>query len=60
MHLHVVNAAEAARIDWYYGDTEIALDKDLYFHPEGNGTLKAVVTWKDGSEDVIIKRIEVK
>lgn len=60
IHLHVVNANNAEQIQWQYNDTDISPDKDLYFRPEGSGTLKAIVTWKDGSQDIIIKKIDVK
>lgn len=58
--LHVINASEASEIQWSYNDTDIVPDKDYRFRPQTDGTLKATITWADGSTDTIIKAIKVK
>ena len=58
--LYVANATEATKIEWTYDGTRIQADKDQLYHPDKSGTLKAVVKWKDGGTDIIIKEIRVK
>ena len=58
--LHVVNASKAAEISWTYDDKDITPDKDLHFRPSQSGSLKAVVRWKDGSSDTIVKDLTVE
>ena len=58
--LHIVNAAKAAEIEWFYDDVSISPEADFRFHPSKSGTLKAVVTWEDGSSDIIIKELSVE
>lgn len=58
--LYVANATEATKIEWTYDGTRIQADKDQLYHPDKSGTLKAVVKWKDGGTDIIIKEIKVK
>ena len=58
--LHIVNSNEAEMISWEYNDTAVTPGKDFHFYPETSGVLKAVVAWKDGSNDIIIKKIEVE
>ena len=58
--LHIVNATEAEAISWEYNDTAVTPGKDFHFYPETSGTLKAIVMWEDGSNDIIIKKIEVE
>ena len=58
--LRVYNAADAARITWYYDGVGITRDGSGYFHAEASGTLKAVVEWEDGSTDTIMRKITIK
>ena len=58
--LHIVNSAEAAEITWEYDGKTITPAKDYHFYPSSSGSLKAAVTWKDGSKDIIIKNLEVE
>ena len=54
------NAQEAEEIEWFYNGNRIYTDGNLLFHPSCNGTIKAVIRWKDGSCDTIIKEIAVQ
>ena len=58
--LHVVNAADASDITWSFNDRDIPEGLDIIFKPSKDGTLKAYVTWKDGSRDIITKELEVE
>jgi hypothetical protein len=49
----------AEKIDWYYNNQKLT-QVSGYFRPQASGTLKAVVWWKDGSQDIIKKHIEIK
>lgn len=60
MPLYVINAGKAAQIQWTYNDTPVKGDGSHIFRPEGDGTLKATVTWKDGSNDIITKVIKTE
>ena len=58
--LYVANASDASRVEWTYDGVSVKPGQDLLFHPTKSGTLKAIVKWKDGSNDIIIKEITVK
>ena len=58
--LYIENAQEAEEIEWFYNGNRIYTDGNLLFHPSCNGTIKAVIRWKDGSCDTIIKEIAVQ
>lgn len=58
--LHIVNATDAAEIEWFYNDGSVSPDMDYRYRPTKSGTLKAVVTWQDGSSDIIVKELNVK
>lgn len=58
LELYVVNASKAAAIEWFYNDIEIDTGLDTRFFPNGDGTLKAVISWEDGSRDIILKELE--
>ncbi len=57
--LRVYNAPEAAEVVWTMDGKVIAPDASGYYTLKSGGLLKAVVFWKDGSQDVIIKEITV-
>ena len=57
--LHIVNASDAAEIEWQYNGSKITPDKDFFFRPNKSGTLKAIIKWEDGSTDTIIKTLNV-
>ena len=58
--LHIVNTADAAEIEWFYEGVSISPEMDLRYRPTKSGTLKAVVTWQDGSSDIIVKELNVE
>ena len=58
--LYVHNATEAEEIKWYFGDRPAVTDAEGYFTVSVSGTLRAEVTWADGSTDVIVKELTVK
>lgn len=57
--LRVYNAIGAKDILWTFNGGWISTDASGYYKVKKNGTLKAVVTWEDGSKDVIVKEIKV-
>ena len=57
--LRVYNAAEAKEIRWTLNDSDIAPEGDGYYRIQESGTLKAYVTWEDGSMDIIEKKINL-
>ena len=57
--LHVVNAADAAEVEWKFDGKELRDVDDWFFKPDKSGVLQAEVKWKDGSSDVIIKQLEL-
>ena len=60
MPLRVFNARGAAHVDWIFSDSVLTTDGSGYYTVQGNGTIKAVVDYEDGSTDVITKQITVK
>ncbi len=60
MPLRVFNAPDAAKVTWYYGNSVLSTDGSGYYTILGNGTLKAVIDYKDGTRDIITKTITVQ
>ena len=58
--LRVFNAENAKEILWYFDDRVLSSDGSGYFFVEGSGTVKAVVTYGDGTRDIISKSITVR
>lgn len=58
MPLIVYNAAGAEDVRWTFNGAPVG--KDGSFTIEESGTLKAVIRYSDGSDETIIKRINVK
>ena len=58
--LRIYNAVGAERVVWSLNGSRIKPDATGYHTLTEGGILKAVVSWEDGSEDVIIKEITVK
>lgn len=58
--LRVYNASSAVSVKWTFNDSVVKREGDLYYKLMTSGTLKAYVTWEDGSEEVIIKNIKVE
>ena len=57
--LHVVNAADAAEVEWKFDGEELRDVDDWFFKPDKSGFLQAEVKWEDGSSDVIIKQLKL-
>lgn len=55
--LRVYNATDAAEIVWTFNDKPVNAFEKGYFHVYENGTLKAHITFEDGSQTVIMKEI---
>ena len=57
--LRVYNAVGAEKVTWTFDGIKITPDKSGFYTLGRSGKLKAVVSWEDGSQDVIIKQITV-
>lgn len=57
--LRVCNASNAAEIHWTFNDRSISVEGDKYYKVREDGTLKARIIWKDGTDDTIIKEIRL-
>lgn len=58
--LRVINAADAAEINWTFNGNTVTTDGDFYYRVTENGTLKAHIIWEDGSEETIMKEIIIE
>lgn len=58
--LRVANAPDAVSVRWSDGTNEIKAGDDGHFILTGNCTLRAEITNKDGSRDVIIKEVTIR
>jgi len=54
--LRVYNAVNQS-IEWYFNNTGIKTDASGYYHISKAGTLKAVVTYDNGTKEVLVKEI---
>ncbi len=54
------NATAARKVEWYFDGKVIDTGKDFYLIAEKTGTLKAVMTYSDGVQTSIYKKIAVK
>ena len=54
------NAVGAEQVRWFMDGNPVRTGADGYYTLTGSGLLKAVVSWEDGTEDVLIKQIVVK
>ncbi len=57
--LRVYNAVGAAQVRWFLDQVAIKPDANGYYTLTKGGLLKAVVSWEDGSQDVITKEIVI-
>lgn len=53
--LSLLNAEGALYVEWFFN--EKVIDADADFKPSASGTLKAVLTYRDGTEVTVSKRI---
>lgn len=58
--LYVYNATQAKEIKWYFNNGPARTDSEGLFTLSGNGTLRAEVTWEDGTADVIVKELTIR
>ncbi len=58
--LRVMNAQGAKNVEWTLGGRSIATGPDGYYEIRSAGTLKAVVNYADGTQDVIVREVKVK
>lgn len=58
--LHVANAPDAVEVKWFAGETEIKPGEDGHYILTGGCTLRAEITNKDGSRDIIIKEVNIR
>lgn len=58
--LVVYNAREAVKVSWSYNAIPMQYDGSEYFTVSSDGTLRAIIDYKDGTRDVIYKKISVK
>ncbi|MCD8208452.1 MAG: M6 family metalloprotease domain-containing protein [Bacteroidales bacterium] len=54
--LRVYNATNAADVSWMLGSTSIVVGNDGYYELTSTGTLKATITYEDGTKEVITRR----
>ena len=57
--LMTYNTSDAEAIRWTFNGRNIAPEGDGYFSIEESGILRAYVSWEDGSEDIIEKKITI-
>ncbi len=57
--LRVYNSAGAAEITWTFDGEAVTVSGDGYYYPGKSGVLKAHITWRDGSEEIIMKEITI-
>ena len=60
LSLRVYNAPDAREVTWSFEGKPVRPGKDGYYHLAGSGLLKAVITYPDGSIDIITKQVIVK
>ena len=58
--LYVYNATGAEEVRWYFDDSPATVDAEGYFTAKKSGTLRAEVSWPDGTTDVIVKEIVIR
>ncbi|MGN1210750.1 MAG: hypothetical protein ACI4TM_03635, partial [Candidatus Cryptobacteroides sp.] len=56
--LVVWNGSGMKSVEWKLNGKAVKTDADGYFTPAAGGKLMAVVTWDDGSQDVLVKEVE--
>ena len=58
--LRVMNAQGAKSVEWTLGGRSVSVGPDGYYEIRSAGTLKAVVNYADGTQDVIVREVKVK
>lgn len=57
--LKLFNAQGAQEIKWTFNGNPITVGADCYYTVTRKGTLRAHITWEDGSEEVVMKEINI-
>ena len=58
--LRIYHLPEGMSVSWRFDDTDVMVGTDGYFTPGRSGTLTAILTAEDGSEDILRKEITVR
>lgn len=58
--LIIFNHKDCKDIQWYMGNTGISPGANGYYKLSSSGKLKAIITNKDGSKDILIKEIRIR
>ncbi len=58
--LRVWNATDAYSVEWTLGSSSIEVGADGYYEMNNTGTLKATITYEDGTKEMITRRIALK
>ena len=57
--LKLFNAHKAKEIRWTFNGSPIEVEDDCYYTVTCKGTLRAHVLWEDGSEEIVLKEINI-
>jgi hypothetical protein len=57
--LRLFNAKDAKAIRWTFNGNPVTVGTDCYYTITKKGTLRAYITWEDGSEEVVMKEINI-
>jgi hypothetical protein len=58
--MRIYNAENAVSVDWYFNGEPIKPGPDGYWHLDSSGTIRADIRYKDGSVEIITKKIVVR
>lgn len=58
--LRVMNARGARSVEWALNGRGISVGADGYYEIRSAGTLRAVVNYSDGTQDIIVREVSVK
>lgn len=58
--LRVYNSRPCVKVDWYMNGRGISIGPDGYYHVSAGGELRAVIHYEDGSDEVLLKKINVR
>ena len=58
--MRIYNARDVARVEWMFEGKYIYPEADGYWHLPGSGTLKAIISYNDGTTEIISKKLNVK
>lgn len=58
--MRIYNAEGAVSVDWFFNGEPIRRSTDGFWHFESDGTLRAEIRYRDGSVEIITKKIVVR